>query len=146
MVRAMLTPRRKHALGPEEPATPRKGPALTDGTPSSPTRSQAARARRYEEARTQRGIVAELRRLGVLVMRLENAAERTPAQIARDKAMGLLPGAPDLVVPLYRLAIEVKSATGTVSDAQAEVHRALRACGWTVVIARGLSDVLPHIR
>jgi hypothetical protein len=55
----------------------------------------AVKPRRYGEAGEQRRVVAWLRaRSEWLVMRIENAAKRSMAAAARDKAMGMLPGAP----------------------------------------------------
>jgi hypothetical protein len=53
------------------------------------------KARSYGEAQDQRRVVAWLRaRPAWLVLRVENAAKRSMAAAARDKAMGMLGGAP----------------------------------------------------
>ena len=111
---------RKHQLG---------------GEPSAPKKKRV-----YQESDDQRAVVAWLRaRPNWLVMRLENAAKRTPAQAARDKAMGMEPGAPDLVVMLHTFGfyLEMKKADGRVSDEQENLHAQLRARGMCVLVGWG---------
>ncbi len=54
----------------------------------------------YNESREQGMVVSYLRKNHpeVLVMRLENALKRTPAQYMRDFNRGMFPGAPDLLL------------------------------------------------
>ena len=111
---------RKHQLGGESPAPKKK--------------------RVYQESDDQRAVVAWLRaRPHWLVMRLENAAKRTPAQAARDKAMGMEPGAPDLVVMLHTFAfcLEMKKVDGRISAEQEKLHAQLRARGMCVLVGWG---------
>ncbi len=73
-------------------------------------------------------------------MRLENAAKRTGAQYARDEAMGMEPGAPDLLVMIHTFwfYIEMKDPIkGKVSDVQEKLHKQLRARGSSVLIGWG---------
>lgn len=94
----------------------------------------------YREGDAQRRLVAKMREdPDFMVLRLENAQRRTLAQVVRDKALGMLPGAPDLLV-LYRAELhwlELKSEKGTVSDEQKHVHAELRARGQKVHVAYG---------
>jgi hypothetical protein len=72
-------------------------------------------------------------------MRVENAAKRTGAQADRDKALGMLPGAPDLEVLFHSFSfyIEMKTADGRVSEVQERVHAELRARGQCVLVGWG---------
>jgi len=68
-----------------------------------------------------------------------------PRVMAALKAEGLLPGVPDLIfiragrTPCF---IEMKSAKGTVTDAQRAVTTALAARGCPFAVCRSLDDVL----
>lgn len=121
----MIGPQRKHTFG--EPPPAKTAP------------------RKYWESDAQRAVVAWIRkRPDWLVLRLENAAKRTPAQISRDKAMGLEVGAPDLIV-IYKkhlLFLEMKSENGATSQEQDSLHFQLRAREQMVMTAYGHIDAL----
>ncbi len=96
--------------------------------------------RTYPESDDQKRVVAWIRkRPNWLVMRMENALQRTPAQAARDQALGMEPGAPDLVVMFRTFAffLEMKSTKGAVSEEQEKLHKQLRARGCAVMIGYG---------
>lgn len=67
------------------------------------------------------------------------------AQLARLRAEGFAPGAPDLILlppvpkaPHLRCAIELKRTKGgQLSPAQRGVHPVMRKCDWVVIVARG---------
>lgn len=104
--------------------------------------------RTYPETEAQIDTVSWLRkRDDVLVMRLENALRRDGAQQARDGAMGMLAGAPDLVLACRGriVFVEMKAPKGDVSDAQGEVHRVLRAMGHTVLVCYGFEDAVKQL-
>jgi hypothetical protein len=116
----MIHPLRKHDLG---------------GPPPKP------RAKRtYPESIAQRSVIRWLRaRPEWLWMRVENGAKRTPAQAARDLAMGMQKSAPDLWV-CYRTRsawLEMKAENGTVTPDQEEFHAQLRARGEIVLVGFG---------
>lgn len=116
----MLSSVRKHALG---------------GTPPAPKKPKA-----YRESHDQREVVKWIRaRPDWLVMRMENAAKRTGAQYARDEALGMEGGAPDLVVFFRRWAffLEIKEVNGRVSDVQLKLHSELRQRGSCVMVGWG---------
>lgn len=118
----MLGSVRKHALG-ESMAAPKE---------KKPTE--------YRESKDQREVVKWIRaRPNWLVMRMENAARRTGAQYARDEAMGMEPGAPDLIVMFHHFAffLEMKEKNGRVSEVQEKLHKQLRARGCSVLIGWG---------
>jgi hypothetical protein len=96
--------------------------------------------RTYPESDDQKRVVQWIRkRDNWLVMRMENALQRTPAQAARDQALGMEPGAPDLMV-MYRafgFFLEMKTVKGKVSEEQEKLHAQLRARGCTVMVGWG---------
>jgi hypothetical protein len=100
------------------------GPArkhVMSGTP------HVAKPRRYPEAAEQMKVVAWARAAGWLVERIENAAKRRYGA-SRDVAMGMMVGSYDLLCTWkdnrpFRL--EMKSATGRVSLAQAKLGKEL---------------------
>lgn len=117
----MLSNIRKHALG--EVAAPKE-----------------KKPREYRESSEQRQVVKWLReRPNWLVMRVENAAKRTGAQYQRDHAMGMEPGAPDLIVMFHTFTfyLEMKEPRGRLSEEQVKLHRQLRARGMPVAIGFG---------
>jgi hypothetical protein len=70
-------------------------------------------------------------------------ADREQGQLrgARRKAAGVRAGVPDNLLPVARqgyagLALELKTATGTLRPAQRAWHTRLTAAGWRVVVCR----------
>lgn len=107
----------------------------TSGEPPPPKKK-----RTYPESEDQKRVVAWIRkRPNWLVMRMENALQRTQAQAARDQALGMEPGAPDLVVMFRTFAffLEMKSTKGAVSEEQEKLHKQLRARGCAVMVGYG---------
>jgi hypothetical protein len=122
----MLTGARSHQFGNELPVKEKK-------------------PRKYDESHAQREVVKWLReRPNWLVMRMENAARRTMAQAMRDKALGMEPGAPDLVVMFHTFAffLEMKSEAGRVSHEQGCLHKQLRVRGVSVMVGRGAAATI----
>ena len=80
---------------------------------------------------------------------LAGTAKQRAIQMAKLKEEGLLPGAPDLV--FWReggrvLWVEVKNGKDSpVRETQEKVHDALRADGFTVVVARSCGEALEEI-
>lgn len=78
-------------------------------------------------------------------------AAKTRALAAIFKGLGVKPGVPDLMCTARRgayngFALELKSATGTISNAQAEWQARLITEGWMVVTANSLDKALVAIR
>lgn len=118
----MLASVRKHSLGESASVKPLKKPT------------------QYRESVEQREVVKWIRaRPNWLVMRMENAAKRTGAQYARDHAMGMEPGAPDLIVYFRHFAfyLEMKEPKGRTSEEQDKLHKQLRARGSFVLVGWG---------
>lgn len=90
------------------------------------------------EAELQKQIVKAARELGFLVVMINNAAKRNYKQTAYLKAMGMLPGAADLVVigkSGRTLWLEIKSPKGIWRDNQKEFCAALQERKHTYQIA-----------
>ncbi len=69
----------------------------------------------------------------------------------RFKALGVKAGVPDVVLPVprgkyYGLWIEVKTATGKVSDSQKEWHERLTKIGHFVVVIRTAEEGIETIK
>ena len=105
--------------------------------------------RKYDESDDQRAVVRWVRqRPDWIVMRLENAQKRTEAQAARDKALGMEPGATDLVLvyrDLFVVWLEMKSKTGDVSDVQEALHAQLRKRKQIVLVGFGSADAIEQL-
>lgn len=77
-----------------------------------------------------------------LLFAVPNGGWRNKVVAAKLKAEGVKSGVPDLLLPVPMgqyagLAIEMKSATGTISPEQKLWIADLRACGWQAEICRG---------
>ncbi len=123
----MLGTLRKHALG--EPIPEKK-------------------KRKRTEDGDQARVVAWLRERNQMVVRMEQGGERKPWVVAILKALGLEPGATDVVWIRPRghtIWIEVKSLTGKLSADQIEHHRVLRAIGHVVVVGYGSADIIAQL-
>jgi hypothetical protein len=133
----MLSARRKHVLG----------VATEDSKPDGTVRLKLGR--KYRESGSQAAVVKWLRaRSDWMVMRLENAQKRTPAQASRDRALGMEGGAPDLVLMYKRVVIflEMKDGVrGAVKPAQEAVHVQLRARGQIILIGHGEEDAIAKL-
>jgi hypothetical protein len=120
----VLTPRRKHALG--EPEPERKAPKKP--------------SKRYREAQDQKRLVAHMRERNELVIRMEQGEERDPWITQLHKALGLEPGAADLLWVRSRgrvVFIECKALDGSLRETQIEHHAVLRRMGHVIITAYG---------
>lgn len=75
----------------------------------------------------------------------KNDGKKSKRAAGSDKKKGLTPGVPDwqLAIPAQGycgLFVEFKTEAGTLSDAQLEMHPALQAQGYLVVIIRSLLE------
>ncbi len=98
------------------------------------------------EAQLQGAVIRYLREAlpsRALAFAVPNGGSRDKREAARLKWQGVTPGIPDLLILLDGcvLGIELKTATGRLSDAQKDVSDrfAENGCPWTV--ARSLEDV-----
>jgi hypothetical protein len=111
------------------------------GNIQGPDRRRDANA----EARIQAAIVDWVRIVApdALVFHIPNGGLRGKAEAARLKWVGTLAGVPDLaiVTPGGRVKfIEVKTADGTLSPSQRDVHGFLTALGTPPAIVRSIDD------
>jgi len=71
-----------------------------------------------------------------------NGGKRSKGEAGKGVALGVMPGAPDLLFLSDRpFAIELKSHTGRVSPAQRDMHARLGAAGVPVFVCRSLDEV-----
>jgi hypothetical protein len=103
--------------------------------------------RRHPEQTLQRAVVEHLRwraRPGVWWCHLANGGWRSPIEAKIFKALGVVAGAPDLLIVADGRAyfLELKAPRGRVSAAQHECHEALRAAGASVAIADNIDEAL----
>ena len=101
---------------------------------------------RNGEARIQGDEIVPFIRLvapQVLLFHCPNGGYRTPAEAAKLKWQGVLPGIPDLclIAPVRRVFfMEIKTATGRLSDDQLKIHGWLTALGVPCAVCRSIDD------
>jgi hypothetical protein len=84
------------------------------------------------------------RRAGCVRLPLPAGGFRRPAEAAILKSIGTLAGVPDILA-IHRgrvFALEIKTATGRVTDTQRVVHDRMRRAGAEVGVAYGLDEAL----
>jgi hypothetical protein len=83
-----------------------------------------------------------------LIFHVPNGGSRNVIEGMQLKASGVVPGIPDLLFIWHGQlhAFELKTATGTVSDAQAEVHFTWNDHGVFVHIVRTLESFQEHVK
>lgn len=77
-----------------------------------------------------------------LFFHIPNGGARDKREGAKFKAMGLLPGAPDMLLISPLMAIELKMPGGRLSPDQKLVHEIWRAAGIDVMVAWNAQDVI----
>ena len=112
------------------------------------TRTQAPSRRANPEEKLHRAVTVLLHAIldpdDVLYFHVPNGGKRDAVAGAKLKAMGALPGVPDLYIAWedHTLWIELKAPKGTVSEAQrAFAHRAIMI-GHDVHVCRSVDEVL----
>lgn len=73
-----------------------------------------------------------------------NGGSRRKGEAGKLRAMGVKPGVPDIIVagPDRRMvAIELKSATGSMRKEQREFREWAEASGWAFYVCRSVDDV-----
>lgn len=100
------------------------------------------------EAQIQGAIVEWLRYSGYLTFHIPNGGLRGKREAAKLKWQGVLAGVPDLAVIWQELGearlcfIEVKTASGRLSEDQSDFRNKVNAIGFDYIIARSLDDVM----
>src|SRR4051812_31638617 len=111
--------------------------------------------RRRPEQTLQRGVVDGLRAAlpkTWLVCHVPNGGYRTPAEAAIFKAMGVVPGFPDIMVlgdaewGAGAWFLELKAGKAGPTDVQQACHETLRNLGFGVEVARSWDEVLDAAR
>jgi hypothetical protein len=104
---------------------------------------------RGPESQVQIAVRAALTWHGIRSAHVPNGGSRNPIEARKLKAQGVLAGFPDLVVwaPGKGMAcMEVKAASGRVSDAQEAMIAQLEADGVPVAIVRSVDDALAAVK
>ena len=82
-----------------------------------------------------------------LIFHIPNGGYRRPSEAARLKAMGVVPGIPDLFIPEWRLFIEMKRTKGgKLSDVQKSVIEYLQSVNYCVLLAHGNDEAIKQIK
>lgn len=88
----------------------------------------------------------------LLIHSIPNGANLAGSQLQRVKqwnklrAEGALAGVPDLFIPELRLYVEMKSATGKVSDSQKKVIPKLVKAGYRVEVCHSGDDAIALVK
>lgn len=82
----------------------------------------------------------------ILIFHIPNGGYRRPSEAARLKAMGVVPGIPDLFIPEWRLFIEMKRTKGgKLSDVQKSVIKHLQCVNYSVILAHGHKQAIEQV-
>ena len=77
----------------------------------------------------------------VLIYHVPNGEKRAMSVAVRLKKLGVVRGIPDLVIPAWRVYLEMKRAKGgAVSPEQKEVMEYLTRHGYTCIVGYGATD------
>jgi hypothetical protein len=106
------------------------------------------RAPGASESAIQIAIIDRLRWLGILAVSVPNEAKRSVTTAAALKARGMRAGFPDLICMAHgRVAfLEVKTATGRLSEHQRLMHDLLRWHGMFVTVVRSQDEAVAALR
>lgn len=78
---------------------------------------------------------------GIRIIAIPNGGQRNIATAGRLKAEGVVPGVPDLFIPVWNLWIEMKKETGgRISPEQKDWHNYLNSINQSVIIGKGFDD------
>jgi predicted RecB family endonuclease len=108
-------------------------------------------ARRNTEAQIQRAIFQHLDLRGapdVYAFHPANGGYRSKVTASILKACGVRAGVPDIVAVKdgKAFALELKTDSGRLSEAQQRAHEALRRAGASVAVAFGLDQALTQLK
>jgi hypothetical protein len=108
-------------------------------------------ARRNTEAQIQRAIFQHLDLRGapdVYAFHPANGGYRSKVTASILKACGVRAGVPDIVAVKdgKTFALELKTDSGRLSEAQQRAHEALRRAGASVAVAFGLDQALTQLK
>lgn len=102
------------------------------------------------EDEVQRAVVQHLEarsRTGVWWCAIPNGGSRHPVEAAKLKGLGVVAGAPDLLVVVQGRAhgLEIKTETGRLSVEQRVQHRRLEVAGAAVAVVHGLDEAVKQL-
>lgn len=83
---------------------------------------------------------------GVLIFSIPNGGFRHKAVAEKMRLEGVVPGIPDLMIPAWRLFVEMKAETGgRLSPAQKELIPILESAGYQCLVCYGFDDFKSQI-
>lgn len=84
---------------------------------------------------------------GVRIFAIPNGGARSPSTAGRLKAEGVSSGVPDLLIPAWRLWVEMKRAKGgSLSSEQKDWIKYLEGVGFLCIVGKGAEDAKAKIR
>jgi hypothetical protein len=103
--------------------------------------------RRRPEQAIHRSVVTHLRTRavpGVVFLHPANGGARSAVEGAIFKSLGVVPGAPDLLLWYAgkSFALELKATTGRTTEAQTEMLRKLGEAGVTTAVCNGVNSAI----
>lgn len=82
---------------------------------------------------------------GVLIFAIPNGGERNPMVAEKMRREGVRRGIPDLMIPAWRMFVEMKSPKGRLSDYQIERIDYLISAGYQCLVCYGFEDFKSQI-
>lgn len=75
-----------------------------------------------------------------LIHHSPNGGKRDAREGKKFKDMGTIPGFPDLIIPAWKTAIELKSEKGKLQDSQRQVLSYLKSIGWLTFVCYSFEE------
>lgn len=82
---------------------------------------------------------------GVLIFAIPNGGERNPMVAEKMRREGVRRGIPDLMIPAWRMFVEMKAPKGRLSDYQIERIDYLISAGYQCLVCYGFEDFKSQI-
>lgn len=82
---------------------------------------------------------------GVLIFAIPNGGERNPMVAEKMRREGVRRGIPDLMIPAWRMFVEMKAPKGRLSDYQIERIDYLISAGYQCLVCYGFDDFKSQI-
>lgn len=82
---------------------------------------------------------------GVLIFSIPNGGFRHKAVAEKMRLEGVVPGIPDLMIPAWRLFVEMKAQKGRLSEHQKEKIAYLSSVGYQCLVCYGFDDFKSQI-
>jgi hypothetical protein len=82
----------------------------------------------------------------VLIFAIPNGGKRGIREATRLKCEGVVAGIPDLMIPEWKVFIEMKRIGGNLSAQQKEINRRLRIIDYRVFVCFGCNHAIDEIK